>query len=404
MSGVKGVLARILLAIAAFTVTLGLFEVGFRVAGYQPIYEVYSKPSILWRHDAQLGWSHEPDSVANYRGPRPWPVEFENEIRINSKGLRGVEPGARGEDAFRILFLGDSVVAGFEVAEHETFSVRVESQLNEALSIPVEVINAGVRGYGTDQSYLYYKLRGRELKPDLVVLHHTANDLRNNMTLHRIRRPFGKSAFSVEADGTLAEHGTPVPRYPLCSAVKMDSRFRVQTIDTPTSRLACKLEMNLSDRSALFTYVTQILQRSPEVLRWLYGLGTTTREVASRGLGAFSAGVAHASDASDASDAEAKLTVALVQGLRDEVERDGATFLFWITPKSRETLEPGGFSESGVESIVAVLEMNRRWAFPIQFENDSHWNAYGHKVIGDELAKMLAGYVDTSRGRASEVE
>lgn len=401
MSGLKGVLARILLATVAFSVTLGFFEIGFRVAGYRPIYEVYSKPSILWRHDAQLGWSHEPNSVASYRGPRPWPVEFENEIHINSKGLRGVEPGERSVDVFRILILGDSVVAGFEVAEHETFSVRVASQLNKTQSMPVEVINGGVRGYGTDQSYLYYKLRGRELKPDLVVLHHAKNDLRNNMTLHRIRRPFGKSAFAVASDGTLAEYGTPVPVYPLCSAVKMDSKFRVQTIDTPRSRLACSLEMNLSDRSALFTYVTQILQRSPEILYWLYGLGSTTRGVASRGLGAFSTGVAHASDESDA---EAKLTVGLMKALRDEVERDGATFLVWIAPEGQKMLEPGGFSASGIEPISAFVEMDRRWAFPIHFNNDSHWNAYGHKVIGDEVAKLLAGYVSASRRGSERME
>jgi hypothetical protein len=78
--------------------------------------------------------------------------------------------------------------------------------------------------------------------------------------------------------------------------------------------------------------------------------------------------------------------------------------LVWIAPKGREILEPGGFRESGIEAITAVLEMDRRWAFPIQFKNDSHWNAYGHKVIGDELAKLLIGYVDTNRGGASAAE
>ena len=110
-------LARIALALGAFTLILGIFEVGFRIAGYRPLYEVYSKPSILWRHDAQLGWSHLPNSRDVYRGPRPWPIEYSNEIRINSLGLRGAELGGQGEDAYRILFLGDSMIAGFEVAE-----------------------------------------------------------------------------------------------------------------------------------------------------------------------------------------------------------------------------------------------------------------------------------------------
>ena len=58
------------------------------------------------------------------------------------------------------MVLGDSAVAAFEVAYAETFVAQLERKLTHKLGLPVRVINAGVRGYGTDQDYLYYRERG----------------------------------------------------------------------------------------------------------------------------------------------------------------------------------------------------------------------------------------------------
>jgi hypothetical protein len=73
--------------------TLLLFEVGFRIAGYEAIYEIYSKPWIFWKHDELLSWSHEPGASGYYVGPRPWPIEFRAFVSINSIGLRGPDRG-----------------------------------------------------------------------------------------------------------------------------------------------------------------------------------------------------------------------------------------------------------------------------------------------------------------------
>ena len=80
-----------MLAAASATFGFLLLEIGLRLAGYQAIYDVYSKPSIFWEYDPVLGWAHTPGSEATYVGPRPWPIEFSTPIRINSQGLRGPE-------------------------------------------------------------------------------------------------------------------------------------------------------------------------------------------------------------------------------------------------------------------------------------------------------------------------
>ena len=89
----------------------------------------------------------------------------------------------------------------------------------------MRVINAAVRGYGTDQSHLWFRERGRELGADLVIAVFSANDFEDNVTLHRARRPFGKPAFALRANGTLELVGVPVPRYEACASVMLNELY-----------------------------------------------------------------------------------------------------------------------------------------------------------------------------------
>ena len=133
----KRLAARLLVFAVVFAVCLGLSEIAVRLIGYEPIYRVYSKPSIFWRHDPLLGWSHEPGSEGTYVGPKPWPIEFSTSVEINSDGLRGPEVAPRTPDGLRILFLGDSTLAAFEVVYEETFAARIEKELARSLGVPV---------------------------------------------------------------------------------------------------------------------------------------------------------------------------------------------------------------------------------------------------------------------------
>ena len=77
-------------------------------------------------------------------------------------------PSRRG--VFRILALGDSYVEGAQVQGNQTMAARLEAMLSQQLGRPVEVINAGVFGYGTAQEYLLLDEMGVKYQPDLVVL------------------------------------------------------------------------------------------------------------------------------------------------------------------------------------------------------------------------------------------
>lgn len=102
---------RVALALASVLLVALVFEVALRALGYGALYDIYSKPEIFWVHDDQLGWRHDRNVSGRYVGPRPFPIEFESEVAINSFGLRGPEIAPVPEGGLRILFLGDSMVA-----------------------------------------------------------------------------------------------------------------------------------------------------------------------------------------------------------------------------------------------------------------------------------------------------
>lgn len=100
------------------------------------------------------------------------------DYRINALGLRGGEITAKAAGARRVLLLGDSYAFGLGVSEGEAISAQLEALLREAAGggDAIEVINAGVPAYQTEQERLLLERTGFALQPDLVVLLWFAND------------------------------------------------------------------------------------------------------------------------------------------------------------------------------------------------------------------------------------
>jgi lysophospholipase L1-like esterase len=372
--GARDLATKIALALASLVVLFAALEVGFRLAGFGAIYDVYSKPSVLWRHDDLLGWAYEPNASVQYVGPRPWPVEFSNPVRINSLGLRGPEPSPRGDAELRVLVSGDSLVAGFEVPYPETFTALLQEELSRRLGRAVAVLNAGVRGYGTDQSYLYYRERLSQLEPDLVVFLATANDPLNNVTVHRMRRPFGKGAFRLSEGGDLELTGTPVPRYPLCSEYRLDDGFELVRLDALRTRSVCGLQLKLADHSALFTYVALALNRRPQLVNVLYRLGAPRRQ-----------GGAAPPSPEPQMDPKTRLTGALLEAFARDAHANGSRMMIVLQREGIGVPEDQRDAEG--DALVTLPETTGEPE--VQFQRDSHWNALGHRRVADFLAPLL---------------
>lgn len=377
------------LALLSVLLGAGLVEIGLRIAGYRAIYEMYSKPSIFWQHDELLGWSHQPGAVGEYVGPRPWPVEFRTEVRINSLGLRGPELAPLQDGARRVLLLGDSMVAGFEVPYESTFGARLGPKLAERIGAPVEMINGGVRGYGTDQVYLFYRERGRRFAPDVVVAFYSGNDPSDNTTLHEMRRPLGKPAFALRPDGSLALVGHPVPNYPSCSEYRLTKSYEVMRIDGTSGRMLCFAQMALFDHSALFSFVTLLVPWDPRLLGRLYYVGNPHLEYL-RDEGERGRIPRYAQE----------LTMALLLALEAEVRSDGASLLLIGDPRDLRQLDDARLRAAGIEPF-SLAPIEGKTPQEIRFQHDSHYNVIGHARVAELLAPAIEERLERRRSEGS---
>ncbi len=136
--------------------------------------------------------------------------EFETEVRLNKFNFReGDIPPKPPKGARRILLLGDSYTASWEVNAEDMWSTRLEAWLNRG-ALSYDVVNLGFPGWGTDREYLVYRAYGRTLNADVVVLvMYVENDVYDNGAWlwegeERLRER--QRYFSLDEAGGLVEH------------------------------------------------------------------------------------------------------------------------------------------------------------------------------------------------------
>ncbi len=403
---------KLSLATASLVLTVVLVEVVFRLAGYRPIYDVYSKPEAFWKSDSLLGWRLEPGSKGTYVGPRPFPILFRTPIRINSEGLRGPEIRPLPEGGHRILFLGDSQTAGFEVLEDQTFAHLAGKLVEDRLGTPVQAINGGVRGYGTDQAMLLFRERLRKLRPEVVVYDKVMNDTEDNTTLHRPKRLYGKAAFVLDGDRNLKLQGTPVPSYPFCSSVRLDAGFNIRRQDGLRTRVLCWAETNLSDRFASFSFVATRLRQHPELLRKLWNTGQTdampdldspsgrdlgppaSLEVAAVESSAPADAGLPAGTPRDQQDFAHRLTSALIEQFAREVQDSGARFVMVASDPDLAQLDVSAFRAAGIQILRTDPVLGADQSV-YRIPNDGHLNRSGHERVAGLIAPAVEDLLTT---------
>jgi hypothetical protein len=123
--------------------------------------------------------------------------------RFNSAGYRGDELQPRGPGRLRVAVYGDSMIQGSYTPRESSFCERLEAELAVRLGSPVEVVNAGVDGYGPDQVERRVRRELPTLDPDhLVVAVFADNDFGDLM-----RNKFHR----VVADGQVVENRFVIP-------------------------------------------------------------------------------------------------------------------------------------------------------------------------------------------------
>jgi hypothetical protein len=168
----KRLSANLALIFVATFLGILAFEIGLRLAGI-------SYPSI-YTWDEYRGYGLRPGAEGWYRS------EGKAFIRINSAGLRDREHSkAKPANTLRLAILGDSYAEAKQVSMEETFWAVLERELQKCPNLSrrqVEVINFGVAGYGTAQELITLRHKVWDYSPEIVILAFlTGNDVTDNL-------------------------------------------------------------------------------------------------------------------------------------------------------------------------------------------------------------------------------
>ena len=166
------------LAVASLILVLGVLALGELAVG-KLAPQLPKEPQGLYYFDERMG-AHRP--LPNRRVIQSSPEIGSIELRTNSLGLRDdQEYGVKTDQSFRILALGDSFTWGQGVTFEETWLHLLELRLNDGHPRKrIELIKAGVPGYGTRDELNYLRNYGLKLQPDLVLLAFIGEDMLNN--------------------------------------------------------------------------------------------------------------------------------------------------------------------------------------------------------------------------------
>jgi hypothetical protein len=400
------VLSGLLLSLAAFVVGIFLAEVALHVLDTPPDRQEHKR--LFIEHDPVLGWRNIPNA-----GGRIVTDEYAHELRYNARSMRGpLIPYERRSGVYRVLLLGDSFVDGYtEVLGNRVGDVLQRDLADEGIS--VEVIPMGTAGFSTDQEYLWLTSEGLRYRPDLVVLAFHPNDVWYNRT-ERYARGY-KPHFILQSDA-LELAGVPVPP---------------PDVDQPQDE---GLYAWIRGNSKLYWLLARAVQNNPRVygLAVELGLAFPPPEMvfdASRGVvtaGEFSIFNTHP----PVETLEAwRITRALVARMRDDATSAGAGFLVFVIPiRSRIYTQDNDVRSNAaarnaevdldapvrqfqdlceaeaiayIDPTAAFVQAADRLAGRgerLYYRYDWHWNANGHRLAGEILARRLRPML-AARGR-----
>jgi lysophospholipase L1-like esterase len=326
--------AAALVAIATLILSEVVVRVAKRFVCYQQIASVYERSPVY-------GWGHEAGRASWQQGCIGRDVEYRAHVRINDLGLRGPDyPYEKPAGTERVLVLGDSIVEATQVAEEETF-VRQLEQLLHAPDRPVEVLNGGTAGWGTDNELLFFTAEGRRYDPDLVVLiFNLSNDVSDNHAeLYRRSHEEGGHEVLGKAYAKLNDAGRPLFDF-----------HRLAEYLADESRKDEKRERSLWFRLTKTFYLLRLVDRRLDPApapRPLAGLPTTMQ--------------VHFVPPGEEWQQAWRTTEALLIELTRAVERAGARLGIAVLP-ARETVMHQG--SEGAPRVVAGGAQRWDWDFP----------------------------------------
>ena len=293
-------------------------------------------PYSLDLYDSKLGWKVRPNANVKHSKQGLWEVG----IQTNSFGLRGGTPKAQHKtgNVIRIGIVGASQTFGESVNDDEVYVSLLNKKFND-----IEVLNFGVRGYGTDQMLLYYENEARNYDLDITILAFAFNHMPRNIRSFT----FYAKPYFIRNGNRLDLLSTPVP-----------SEFELFDKNIP------KFNKYILNNSVLLRiglkYIRAIRKRQ------LY------------------------KEESDVWN----LTKAIVTKFSNIVKKNNSHFILLNIEHEYKELEPALQKLANEHNIDLInlgptLRNALDSGIPAQIPNNDHWSAVGHKIVANAIHEHL---------------
>jgi len=177
---------------------IGVTEIAMRIL-FKEALGIGDERSLLYGYDEKLGWFPIKNSGVTFKGG------FRSiEVQHNSRGFRDSEHIV--DNRPRIVFLGDSLVWGYDVEKQERFTEKLAAKFAN-----LSIYNLGVSGYGTDQEYLLLAEQYDFYHPNIVFLVFCCGNDEEDNSHNNSNDGYFKPYFTANGN-SLTLQGVPVPK------------------------------------------------------------------------------------------------------------------------------------------------------------------------------------------------
>jgi hypothetical protein len=412
---------RFLFPVLAISASLLLVEIVLRLASVS--YPAFDRPTVglrEWGVPHAEGWATGEVTA--------W-------VKLNAEGARDRDHTVeKPPDTLRVVVVGDSYTSAFHVAMEDAFWAVAERRLSTCAALggrSVEMISISKDGYGTTEELLALRHFGFKYQPDWVVLAFlTGNDFRNNSrALKDSDRPY--FVFSAEQRGG---EGMGNGEGEVAARLRLDESYADQT----SFRVWTSWVGDLWYGGARHSRLVQLARHLRKQIKLRLERARSAAEVTNRAKGESGGEAAQHVGALAGSEpglddsvyleptdpawqSAWRTTEAVIRLMRDETREVGAEFLLMtlsnaiqVNPDAalreayarqigssdlflpdRRLRRFGEWAEMPVLTLAPIL---RAWAeenetcvhgFEEPWICQGHWNEYGHRVAGEQLADRL---------------
>ena len=302
--------------------------------------------------------------------------KFGHPIETNSVGMRDQEHDVdKAPGVYRILVLGDSFMEANQVEFKDAFVSLLKQQLKDATGTPIEVINASVSGWGTDDELTYLIREGNKYRPDLVLVAMTLhNDVSDNLL----------EEYHEFKNGRIQERPVSLVSRPSYFILKVKEWMASHSHLYHVMLRASRASWVSSEARNLESHVGSLLRRMPDDrIRMGWEMTTQLLEKLKQTADSVNARVAVALLPLSVQVYQESLNSFLASNGLKEADID----LF----KPQEAMKVIG-EDVGV-SIIDLYPVFRDTKAACRCElfvqNDGHWNKLGHQIAAEEAARGL---------------